>query len=354
MRVLVTGATGNVGTSLLSRLLDDPEVSEVIGVARRHPEHVSDERVRWVEADVGRNDLTPHLSGIDAVIHLAWQLQPARDLAQLARTNITGSRRVFNAAAQAGVPILLYASSVGAYAAGSKEHPVDETWDTSGIPTSTYSRQKAAVERDLNELERRFPNLRVVRFRPALIFKREAASDIQKLFMGPWLPRHLFDRRWCPVVPDHPDLRFQGVHSLDVAEAFRAALHREVRGAFNIAADPVIDPELLSRMLDARRVKVSRRMLRSVSSMSWHLRLVRSEPGWIDLALDTPLMRCERAHRELEWWPERRADGALEDLFEGLVKGEGADTPPLRPMVGWRRFARPDPSERRVGERRMP
>src|SRR5688500_6024599 len=118
MRVLITGATGNLGTSVIQRLLEDPELTEIVGVARREPSHRSQSSIRWLAADVGRNDLTPHMQGMDAVIHLAWQLQPAHDLAQLARTNITGSRRVFEAAGQARVPILLYASSVGTYGPG--------------------------------------------------------------------------------------------------------------------------------------------------------------------------------------------------------------------------------------------
>src|SRR5690606_14783225 len=95
MRVLITGATGNVGTSLVESLLHDREVTEIIGVARREPAR-EDPRLRWIRADVGVDDLTSHLRGVDAVVHLAWQIQPSHDVATLARTNITGSRKVFH------------------------------------------------------------------------------------------------------------------------------------------------------------------------------------------------------------------------------------------------------------------
>jgi UDP-glucose 4-epimerase len=38
MRVVVVGATGNVGTSLLKTLVDEPRVESVLGIARRLPE----------------------------------------------------------------------------------------------------------------------------------------------------------------------------------------------------------------------------------------------------------------------------------------------------------------------------
>src|SRR5206468_3400652 len=97
---------------------------------------------------------------------------------RLHRTNVDGSRRVFAAAVAAKVPAIVYVSSVGTYSAGPKDTPVDESWRTDGIPTSTYARHKTAVERELDRVEQANPQLRVVRLRPGLIFQRDAASEI--------------------------------------------------------------------------------------------------------------------------------------------------------------------------------
>src|SRR5829696_1813325 len=162
MRVVVTGASGNVGTSVLEALGAEPKVQEVVGIARRLPE-VEMPKVEWVGADVLEVDLAPFFEGADAVIHLAWAIQPSRDEAVTERINVEGSRRVFDAAAAAKVPALVYASSVGAYSPGPKERQVDESWPVEGIPTSFYSRHKAAVEDLLDETEGRAPELRIVR-----------------------------------------------------------------------------------------------------------------------------------------------------------------------------------------------
>ncbi|MGH3975302.1 MAG: NAD-dependent epimerase/dehydratase family protein [Pseudonocardiaceae bacterium] len=100
MRVAVTGATGNVGTSVLAALSDEPEVNEIIGIARRRPAHVV-KKVRWVSADVATDDLVPAFAGADVVIHLAWLIQPSRDPRTTWLANVLGSSRVFEAAAGA-------------------------------------------------------------------------------------------------------------------------------------------------------------------------------------------------------------------------------------------------------------
>jgi UDP-glucose 4-epimerase len=89
MRVLVTGATGNVGTSLLQALAAEPAVEEIVGLARRVPSWQSP-RTRWVRADVASDPLEPLMRGVDAVVHLAWLIQPSRDLPKLERVNVLG------------------------------------------------------------------------------------------------------------------------------------------------------------------------------------------------------------------------------------------------------------------------
>jgi len=332
MRVVVVGATGNVGTSVLEALVDDPAVDSVLGLARRLPK-LELPKVEWARAHVARDDLVPHFRGADCVVHLAWKIQPSRDGAALRATNVHGSMRVFLAAAEARVPALVYASSVGAYSPGPKDRRVAEDWPTGGIQSSFYSRHKAEVERILDRFEAEQPKTRVVRLRPGLIFKREAATGVRRLFAGPFLPSPLLHPRLLPLVPDLPRLRFQAVHSKDVGDAYRLAVVGDARGAFNVAAEPELDPPELARILDARRVRVPESVARAATSLSWRLRLQPTPPGWLDLALNVPLLDVTRAREELGWQPRRGADEALLELLEGIREGAGAPTPPLDPAT---------------------
>src|SRR5919112_1609548 len=142
MKVVVTGASGNLGTSVLRALADEPEVESVLGLVRRAPK-LALPKVTWRPGDILDKDLARSFDGADAVVHLAWLIQPSRDRALLRRANVDGSEAVFEAAAKAGVGAIVYASSVGAYSPGPKHRHVDESWPVGGIETSFYARDKA-------------------------------------------------------------------------------------------------------------------------------------------------------------------------------------------------------------------
>jgi len=305
-------------------------VTEVVGIARRRPE-LTLVRTRWVAADVAKDDLTDSFRGVDAVVHLAWLIQPSRDRAATHAANVDGSRRVFEAAARAGVPTLVHASSVGAYSPGPKDRRVDESWPTGGIDTSFYSRDKAEVEQILDRFESAHPEMRVVRLRPGLIFKGDAASGIRRLFAGPLLPTTLLRRRLIALVPAIDRLRFQGVHTDDIAQAYRLAVMGDVRGAFNVAAEPILDPPELARVLGARQLSVPVKPLRLAVDLSWRLRLQPTPPGWLDMALGVPLLDVTRAQQELGWTPTRTSSEALLELIEAMRRGDGMATAPLAP-----------------------
>ncbi|MDQ0688755.1 nucleoside-diphosphate-sugar epimerase [Streptomyces achromogenes] len=330
-KVVVTGATGNVGTSVVRLLSEDPDVASVRGLSRRIPEW-SPRKTEWTAVDLAsdRADLAAAFVDADAVVHLAWAFQPTHDPAATWRTNVLGSIRVFEAVAAARVPVLVHASSVGAYSPGPKDHAVDESWPTHGWPDAAYCREKAYLERTLDTFERDHPGIRVVRMRPAFLFKRQSASEQRRIFGGRFLPGPVARPELLPFLPDIPGLRVQALHTDDAAEAYRLALRTEVRGPFNLAAEPALDAELLGEMFDARPVRLPRTAARSAIAAAWGLRLLPASPHLFDAVLRLPLMDCTRARVELGWHPQHTAPEVLEEFLLGLRAGEGEATEPMR------------------------
>jgi nucleoside-diphosphate-sugar epimerase len=328
MRVVVIGATGNIGTSVVSALSADPDVTSILGLARRLPDWHPD-KTTWQTLDVAGGDLTPSLRGADAVVHLAWLFQPTRAPMTTWRANVLGSLRVFEAVARSQVPALVYASSVGAYSPGPKDAPVTEDWPTHGWPLAAYGREKAYVERALDVFERDHPEIRVVRLRPGFIFKRASATEQRRLFAGPFLPHRLVRPGLVPFVPDTPGLRFQALHADDAGEAYRLAVTRPVSGAFNLAADPVIEPRVLADLLSARLIPASEWLLHGAAAAAWHLRLVPASADLLDMLLRLPIMDTTRARTELGWTPAHTAVEAIEAFLEGTRAAADLDTPPL-------------------------
>lgn len=328
MRVVVFGATGNVGTSVVGALRRGG-VEDVVGVARRVPGSGT-LGIEWQSADIARDDLTTVLADADVAVHLAWALHPTHDPGRLHEVNVVGSARLLDAVAAAGVGALVYASSIGAYSPGPKDRPVDEGWPTDGIPTSLYSRQKAYVERLLDRFELANPDVRVVRLRPGLILKAEAGAEIHRLFLGRLFPRRLLAAGRVPVVPDIAGLVLQAVHADDAAEAYRLAVAGRARGAFNIAAEPALTPTTLAKALGAWAVPVPAGLVRAAARLTWSLRLQPTDPGWIDMALEVPRLDVTRARTELGWTPTRTSIEAVRELLEGMGSGRDFPTPALQ------------------------
>ncbi|WP_049573090.1 NAD-dependent epimerase/dehydratase family protein [Streptomyces sp. SBT349] len=328
--MVVTGATGNIGTEVVRRLAGHPGVGTVVAVARRHPARLP-EGVRFVGADITTEpDLPGLFGGADAVIHLACLFQPSRRPEITWRTNVLGSDRVFEAVADAGVRTLVHASSVVAYAPGPKDRRVDESWPTDGWPTAPYPREKAYTERLLDVFERRHPEVRTVRIRPGIVVGAASAPQQRRLFAGPFFPSRRPPRP-MRLVPSLPRLRLQAVHSEDAADAFcRAALDPRARGAFNIAAEPPVDAALLAEVNRARLVPLPYRPARAAVAAGWRARLLPTSAEMFDCVLAFPLMDTGRARRVLGWAPVRPADEAVAAFLEGLRRGGAPGLPALR------------------------
>lgn len=337
MRVVVVGASGNVGTAILRRLGEEDGV-DLVGVVRHAPGPTAPPPyagVEWHEVDVAASTAPDRLAvafaGADAVVHLAWLLQPNHDERVLAATNVDGTRRVLAAAAAAGVAHVVVASSVGAYSPGPKRRRVDESWPTGGIATSHYARHKAVVERMLDRFEQERPEVVVTRLRPGLVMQAAAGEELRALFAGPLVPVRWLGRVPLPVVPLPPRTVSQVVHADDLADAFARVLLRRAGGAFNIAAEPVVGPREVAGVLRGRWLPVRIAPVRGLVWLAWHLRLIAADPGWLDIATSVPVMSTEKARKALDWIPEKDAVEALSEAVRGVAdRARSAGSPHLR------------------------
>lgn len=340
MRVIVTGASGNAGTAVLAALRAAADVTDVVALARRVPRRTPPppyDVARWQHVDVGAashadtvRTLAQAFNTADAVVHLAWAIQPTHKRQELRRTNVLGTQRVLEAVRQANVPHVVVASSVGGYSPAHNDDFHGEDWPTEGIPTSNYSVDKADVERMLDRHERNHPEVVITRLRPALIFQRDAGSQLLRYFVGPLVPPAVLRGR-VPVLPWPAGLRLQAVHADDLAQAFVAALRRRPGGAFNIAAPDVLRaPQAAQVLAGGRWREVPHGVARAGVTAAWVARAVPVGAGWLDMGTYAPLMATDHAQEVLGWTARTSAASALSQLVTGMADGAGTASPPMR------------------------
>ncbi|WP_278235444.1 NAD-dependent epimerase/dehydratase family protein [Isoptericola sp. AK164] len=368
MRVVVIGATGNVGTSILRALVAEPVVTSLVGVARRVPRTDGSSTVgpphdaaQWVRVDLADAEtvadrLDEALAGADAVIHLVWAIQPARDPETLHRINVGGTRAVTDAVVRNRVPHLLFMSASGVYSPGPADgSDVDEDWPRDGVPGSSYALQKAEVEHHLDAVEEAAPWLTVTRLRAAIMLQREAGAEIGRYFLGPlgqiglkvavgplgqavggavrgWrgLPEPA-EPPLFPLMPFPAGLRLQVLHPDDTAAAVRAAVVGRHGGAFNLAPDGGLTGQDLADLLAAGQlVELPVGLLRTGLDLASRAHVVPIDAGWLDMAAANIVMDTSRAREVLRWRPTRSQGEVLLEVLHGVLERASADTPPLQ------------------------
>jgi nucleoside-diphosphate-sugar epimerase len=343
LTVAVTGATGNLGTALIRRLTrPGSPVAEIRGLVRRDPPDIPPyQQVRWYLSDLGEAaseaTLERFLDGVDAVVHLAWALQPGRDPELLHQVNVDGTRRLARAAAAAGVQQFVHMSSLGAYTEGAVGQRVTEDWPTTGIPTSQYSRDKSEAERHVREVFLRYPDTTLTIVRPTLVLQPEAGSELGRYFLGPLLfgaARRLPGRMARLLPLPIPTLAVSFVHADDVADAVERMLDRRAPGPFNLAAEPLMGADDIARALGSWRLPTPAWALRTGLQAAFSAHVVPTEPGWLDIALQAPALDSTRARKVLDWAPFHRGDEVLAQFAAALARGEGAPGPLLAPAGG--------------------
>ena len=177
-KILVTGATGFIGSSLVKKLAaTDNEVSILV---RKSSDltSLSDvlTKVHLVYGDItNRTSLDAALQGIDLVYHSAGLTYMGdKKNALLYKINVEGTRNILQAAAAAGVKRVVHVSSITAMGIAFDKKPVDESvvWNFSAIDLE-YARTKHLSEIEVAEAIKK--GLDCVIVNPAFVF---GAGDI--------------------------------------------------------------------------------------------------------------------------------------------------------------------------------
>ena len=181
--ILVTGATGFVGSALLPVLLS--QFHEVTAVGRRAQDksHAGLSSFGFGNID-GATKWSTELRGTDAVIHLAARVHVMRDtvgdpLAEFRRVNTEGTLNLARQAAAAGVKRFVFISSVKVNGESTEpEHAFTEA-DVSS-PQDAYGQSKHEAEVGLREIART-TGMQVVIIRPTLVYGKGAKGNFKSL-----------------------------------------------------------------------------------------------------------------------------------------------------------------------------
>lgn len=321
LTVAVTGPTGTFGVALMPLLQQDDRVTRVIGIARRPFDPA--ER-GWTKMDYRRGDvrdvttLEEAFEGVDVVVHLAFLiLGGSKETTQA--VNVEGTLNTFRAAAAAGAGRFVYASSIAAYGFH-RDNPtaITEEWPTRPSDRFFYAREKAELERLLQDEAARHEGVDLYLLRPPIVLGPDAVGAKVQLppalgALGRGVLAGVRRLRFVPAVV--PSLPVQLIHQDDVAEALRlCVVGAGPPGAYNIAADDILDAGDVARELGLLPVRVPARPV-AVAARAVSRLPLPSSAQWVETLTHPAIMDTTKAKTQLGWRPRHSARDSLRDTL---------------------------------------
>lgn len=178
-RIFLTGGSGYVGRNLIRQFI--ARGVEVVALARsaRSAEVVGALGAAPVEGDLLDADLSKGMAGCQTLIHAAADTNHGRGTAEQTRTNLEGTRNVFDAARRTGIARAVYISSESVLLDGSPLVNANEDHPFPRRPAGAYTRTKGEAERLALSLVA--PEFAVVAVRPRMVWGRDDTTALPQL-----------------------------------------------------------------------------------------------------------------------------------------------------------------------------
>jgi UDP-glucose 4-epimerase len=326
MRYLITGGAGYIGSRLVD-LLSRREDTEQIVICDLAPPAAYRPKTQFERVDVRDREAVRRAlqsSGADALIHLAFILNPSHDEQLMYDVDVNGAHNVLEAAAEAGTSQVLVASSSTAYGAF-PDNPVPLTEDdpVRGVPGFPYARHKTESDRLCQLWAAAHPDRVMTIVRPCIVF-------------GPSVDNYIV-RLWTkvPFTADagQLDTPIQFVHEDDVVEAMSALLLGRHAGAFNVAGDGLMTLRECSEIIGSPIKKMPLRAYRGLARAMWAARLSEAPPGQIEFALHPWVVSNEKLKRTTGWSPRYSSRETFEITMRTHGKLPPAGSPAGEPAA---------------------
>ena len=296
MRYLITGGSGYLGTRLVQRLAARPD-TERVTVCDLRPPPTFAANVAYEELDVrarARARRRVVHERPDALVHLAFVLNPIHDEHRMYEIDVGGTQNVLDAASAAGTPHVLVTSSTTAYGAFA-DNPVPLTEDdpVRGMPDFEYARDKAESDRLCQLWTHQHPGQAMTIVRPCIVFGPNVDNYIVRTFSD--------QPFFAELGSADPPIQF--VHEDDVVEALLGLLDGRHEGAFNVTPDDWMTVGECADLVGLRRVRVPFRPYAALAQALWRLRRTETPAGNLHFVRHPWVASNERLKATLGWAP---------------------------------------------------
>ena len=324
MRYVVTGGSGYIGSRLVERLGEREETERIL-ICDVRPPRAYRPKTEFEQLDVRDRERVREVlerERPDALVHLAFILNPSHDQDAMYDIDVNGTLFVLEAASAAGIEQVLVTSSGVAYGAFEDNPvPLTEEHPVRGVASFEYARDKTESDRLCQLWALEHPDRVMTIVRPCIV-------------MGPNVDNYLV-RLWTdqPFQADFggPDVPLQFVHEDDVVEAIVGLLDGRHAGAYNVTGDGIVTGRECAEAIGMKRRRVPFKLYRRFAGLMWRLRQAEAPPGALAFAIHPWVMSNEKL-KSTGWEPKYSS----RETFEITMRAKGvlSEGPAEKPAVG--------------------
>jgi UDP-glucose 4-epimerase len=315
MRYLITGGSGYIGSRLVDHLSRRQDVERIEICDLQPPRHYKP-KTGFTALDVRDRAAVREAverADAEAVVHLAFILNPVHDEQLMYDVDVNGTRNVLEAASLAGTRQVLVATSSTAYGAfADNPEPITEEQPVRGVAGFSYARDKTESDRLCQLWALEHPDRTMTIVRPCIVF-------------GPNVDNYLV-RLWtdAPFLPDAGNLenKIQFVHEDDVVEAMIGLLHGRHAGAYNVAGDGLMTLRECAELISSPIRRMPLAAYRLLARLFWGLRIGEAPPGQIEFAIHPWIVSNEKL-KGTGWRPRHTSH----ETFEITMRAKGKLAP---------------------------
>lgn len=321
MRYVITGGSGYIGSRLVDRLSASDETARIV-VCDLRPPRSHRPKVEFQQLDVrdaARAREILDRERPDALVHLAFIINPMRDEKTMYDIDVNGTANVLQAASAAGVGQVLVTSSTTAYGAfPDNPVPLTEKDPVRGVPDFEYARDKTESDRLCQLWALQHPERLMTIVRPCIVF-------------GPNVDNYI-SRAWTdqPFALDLGNLHvpLQFVHENDLVEAMTQLLEGRHAGAFNVTGDGHLSWGETAELIGMKIRKMPLGVARRLGATMWRIGRAEAPPGNLHFLLHPWVASNEKVKETLGWRPQYTS----REAFLAAMRAKGI-VPAERPQA---------------------